>query len=335
MGLASWSNIRSVPTTLGSAIRRWKAGLVRHTLVPAADAPSAHDGITRFARVRTGNGWVRLLAFPIHVTVVITIPLLLPWGYWEYQVEMSTQMHGSGITRSGQALREKERVRRQLCHNLVMWACHRIPSASAVNRVAAPVLSAHKAALRTNGGAGYERPTRNTQGQDQGREGRRVCSIQGHWGRAPSRDHVFSLLLITLFVFSLQNHQPSPFPFPCSSLSSRTCKKALGMLESCPTFWILQARYSQELRLSTLKRSKPELSPGGVHDGDCSWRGTEQWKSQRRPYTPLNLVSSSDPGHLENWILQGLRQHYNWLDQRSRLPAFNLLLRFVQMSMLL
>ena len=138
MGLASWSNIRSVPTTLGSAIRRWKAGLVRHTLVPAADAPSAHDGITRFARVRTGNGWVRLLAFPIHVTVVITIPLLLPWGYWEYQVEMSTQMHGSGITRSGQALREKERVGRQLCHNLVMWACHRIPSASAVNRVAGP-----------------------------------------------------------------------------------------------------------------------------------------------------------------------------------------------------
>lgn len=58
----------------------------------------------------------------------------------------------------------------------------------------------------------------------------RACSTQGRCRGAPSRDHVFCLPLITFCACSLQNHQPSPSPSPCFSLSSRTCKKALGML---------------------------------------------------------------------------------------------------------
>lgn len=41
---------------------------------------------------------MRLLSFPINVTVVLTIPLFLSWGDWEYQVEMSTELHECGIT---------------------------------------------------------------------------------------------------------------------------------------------------------------------------------------------------------------------------------------------
>lgn len=41
---------------------------------------------------------MRLLSFPINVTVVLTIPLFLSWGDGEYQVEMSTELHEWGIT---------------------------------------------------------------------------------------------------------------------------------------------------------------------------------------------------------------------------------------------